>query len=75
MPTGVPGWAADFSRGGHGGTFNELNGGSYGVLAGHWLKFILWGDKESAVFFKQDKATAEAWLNLKKKNLDKIPVL
>ncbi|KAF2665891.1 hypothetical protein BT63DRAFT_442244 [Microthyrium microscopicum] len=75
MPEGVPAWAADYKTGGHGGTYNELNAGSYGVLGSHWLKYVLLGDKESAEFFKQDKATGEGWLNLKKKNLEKIAVV
>jgi hypothetical protein len=75
MPAGVPAWAADYSKYGHAGTYMQPNGGTYGVLGSHWLKFVLFGDKESGEFFKQDKALSDGWINISKKNLDKIPVI
>jgi len=73
MPAGVPAWAGDYESKGHAGTYMVKYAGTYGTLAGHWLKWVFFGDKESADFFKTDKAAAAGWTNLSKKNLDKIP--
>jgi len=73
MPAGVPAWAGDYASKGHAGTYMTKYAGTYGTLAGHWLKWVFFGDKESADFFKTDKAAAAGWTNLSKKNLDKIP--
>jgi hypothetical protein len=73
MPQGVPAWAGDYASRGHAGTYMEKYAGTYGTLAGHWLKWVFFGDKESADYFKTDKAAAAGWTNLAKKNLDKIP--
>jgi hypothetical protein len=75
MPAGVPAWAGDYASKGHGGTYLQKYAGTYGTLAGHWLKWVFFGDKESAEFFKMDKAAAAGWTNLSKKNLDKIPTI
>ena len=75
MPEGLPAWAADFAWNGHGGTYNDLDGGEYGVVGSHWLKWVLFGDKESAEYFKTDKASSIGWTNFQKKNLDKIPTI
>jgi hypothetical protein len=75
MPAGVPAWAGDYASKGHAGTYMQKDVGTYGTLAGHWLKWVFWGDKESAEFFKSDKAAAAGWTNLEKKNLDKIPTI
>jgi hypothetical protein len=75
MPAGVPAWAGDYESKGHGGTYMQKYAGTYGTLAGHWLKWVFFGDRESAEFFKMDKAAAAGWTNLSKKNLDKIPAV
>jgi hypothetical protein len=73
LPAGVPAWAGDYASKAHDGTYRERNGGSYGVLASHWLNFVFFGSKESKDFFKTDKAASMGWTNLAHKNLDKIP--
>ena len=61
--------------GGHGGSYNEVNGGTYGVVASKWLNWLFFGDKDAADFFKADKALSLGWSNIQKKDLDKIPVV
>jgi hypothetical protein len=75
MQAGVPGWLGIWAPGGHGGTYNEVNGGKYGIIGSHWLKLVFFGDKESAEYFKDDKALGDGWTELQKKSLDKIPVV
>jgi hypothetical protein len=74
MPQGVPAWLGNYAPRGHGGTYNEANGGTYGVVGSNWVKFVFFGDKEAANFFKTDKAASIGWTGLKSKNLDKLPV-
>jgi hypothetical protein len=75
LAPGVPGWAGDYSKNGHMGTYMEKNGGSYGVVGSHWLNWVFFGKNESAKFFQEDEASKIGWLNFQKKNLDKIPVI
>ncbi|KAF2663891.1 hypothetical protein BT63DRAFT_484043 [Microthyrium microscopicum] len=71
--TKVPSWIGNYAPSGHPGTFNEVHGGKYGEIAAKWLKWVLLQDKESADWFKNDKATAAGWSEVQKKDLDKIP--
>jgi hypothetical protein len=75
LKPGVPGWIGHWASGGHGGTYNVKNGGKYGVTASHWLRWVFWGEKESAEYFKADKSLEEGWTEIQKKDLDKIPVV
>jgi hypothetical protein len=59
---------------GHGGTFNELNGGVYGVAASHWVNWVLRGKASSATFFTGNEASAAGWTEVTSKNLDKISI-
>jgi hypothetical protein len=59
---------------GHGGTFNELNGGVYGVAASHWVNWVLRGEASSGSFFIGNEAKATGWTEVTSKNLDKIKV-
>lgn len=45
LPVKVPVFHGVFPAVGHGGTYNEDNGGAYGVAAVAWLKWQLQGDK------------------------------
>lgn len=44
MPAKVPVFHGVFPSVGHGGTYNEDNGGAYGIAAVAWLKWQLQGD-------------------------------
>ena len=33
LSEGIPSWLGSWEAGGHGGTYNEVNGGKYGVAA------------------------------------------
>lgn len=45
MPAKVPVFHGVYPSVGHGGTYNEDNGGPYGIAAVAWLKWQLQGDK------------------------------
>jgi hypothetical protein len=74
MPTGIPAWLGNYAPRGHGGTYGEANGGTYGIVGANWLKFVFFGDKEAAEFFKTGKAASMGWTGLKSKHLDLLPV-
>ena len=57
---------------GHGGTFNEINGGIYGAAASHWVNWMLRGNVSSASFFTGGGAKSAGWSDISSKNLDKI---
>ncbi len=55
---------------GHGGTYNQPNGGEFGVVATAWLKWQLEGDKKSGKMFTGSDCglcTREGWTYEKKK--------
>lgn len=47
----VPVAIANLADVGHGGTYNQPNGGEFGVVAGAWLKWQLKDDKEAGKMF------------------------
>ncbi len=67
----VPVAIANLKDVGHGGTYSELNGGEFGVVAGAWLRWQLKGDKEGEKMFTGEDCglcTREGW-NYEKKKL------
>ena len=48
MPAKVPTFYGVYPSVGHGGTYNQDNGGAFGVAAVAWLKWQLMGDKSAA---------------------------
>ena len=48
MPASVPTFYGVFPAVGHGGTYNQDNGGPYGIAAVAWLKWQLMGDTSAA---------------------------
>jgi hypothetical protein len=52
-----------------------VNGGTYGVVASNWLRWVFFGDGKAAEYFKSDKAGKEGWTEIQKKDLDKIPTV
>jgi hypothetical protein len=75
LPASMPSFKADYAPRGHGGTYREANGGIYGVAASHWLKWVFFGDEDSAKWFKGDQPTKDGWTDVRKKNLDKLKPL
>ena len=51
MPAKIPVFYGVFPSVGHGGTYNEDNGGAFGVAAVAWLKWQLLNDSEARKFF------------------------
>jgi hypothetical protein len=47
----IPVAIANLADVGHGGTYNQPNGGEFGVVAGAWLKWQLKNDKEAGKMF------------------------
>ena len=70
----MPSWLGSWEAGGHGGTYNEVKGGKYGVAGSNWLKWILFGDKEAADWFKNGGPEKEGWTDIAKKDLDQIKI-
>jgi hypothetical protein len=75
MDKGVPSWVGSWEKGGHGGTYNEIHGGVYGVAASNWLKWVFFGDEEAANWFKTDAPLKAGWTDVHTKDLDKIQVV
>jgi dienelactone hydrolase len=48
MPASVPTFYGVYPSVGHGGTYNQDNGGPYGIAAVAWLKWQLMGDTSAA---------------------------
>ena len=48
MPARIPVFYGVYPSVGHGGTYNEDNGGAFGVAAVAWLKWQLMGDTSAA---------------------------
>ena len=48
MPASVPAFYGVYPSVGHGGTYNQDNGGPYGIAAVAWLKWQLMGDTSAA---------------------------
>jgi dienelactone hydrolase len=48
MPAGVPTFYGVYPSVGHGGTYNQDNGGPFGITAVAWLKWQLMGDTSAA---------------------------
>jgi hypothetical protein len=59
---------------GHGGTFNEINGGVYGVAASHWVNWILRGNASAADWFTGNGAKTAGWTETESKNLEKLKI-
>jgi hypothetical protein len=70
----VPSWLGSWANGGHGGTYNEVNGGKYGVAASNWLKWVFFADKDAADWFKIGGPEKAGWTDVHSKNLDKIAI-
>ena len=68
----MPSWIGSWEQGGHGGTYNEVNGGKYGVAAANWLNWIFFGDESAASWFKTGGPEAAGWIDVHKKDLDNI---
>ncbi|KAK1753025.1 hypothetical protein QBC47DRAFT_404387 [Echria macrotheca] len=50
LPATTPKWKGNLPVG-HGGTYNQTNGGKFGVAAVHWARWLLRGDKSAATWF------------------------
>lgn len=67
----TPSWKGNLAVG-HGGTYQELNGGKFGVAATRYLlQWTLKGDTTAAEFFTGEEATQEGWV-VESMNLNKI---
>jgi hypothetical protein len=65
---------SNWAPAGHGGTFNQLNGGVYGVAASNWVNWVLRGNKTAASWFTGNDAKAAGWTEIESKNIDKIMI-
>jgi len=74
LPAGLPAFSSNWPPTGHGGTYNQLNGGVYGIAASHWVNWVLRGNATSASWFTGDGAKNSGWTEVESKNLDKIKI-
>ena len=76
LPAGLPAWLGNWAPTGHGGTYNQLNGGVYGVAGSRWVNWVLRVDSVAGKWFT-DNASAqdEGWTDVESKNLDKFQPL
>ncbi|KAL4808176.1 hypothetical protein BDV18DRAFT_158287 [Aspergillus unguis] len=69
--SGVPKWIGNYPVG-HTGTYQEENGGAFGVAAVKWLQYVLRGDEEAGLFFTGGGAEAVGWNGTDSEGLDRI---
>jgi hypothetical protein len=56
----VPKWIGNYPVG-HTGTYDEVNGGAFGVAAVNWLTWIFKGNATAAAFFTAGGAEKAGW--------------
>ncbi|KAF2674294.1 hypothetical protein BT63DRAFT_408496 [Microthyrium microscopicum] len=69
IAAGTPAWKGNWPPAGHGGTFNDLNGGVYGVAGAHWVNYVLRGNESEAAWFNGG-AAKDGWTEVASKSLD-----
>ncbi|KAF2279228.1 uncharacterized protein EI97DRAFT_455503 [Westerdykella ornata] len=72
LSSGVPSWNGNLPVG-HGGTYDQVNGGKFGKAAQLYFRWVLKGDTSVSSFFTGDGARADGW-TVERKDLDKIKV-
>ncbi|KAF2396091.1 hypothetical protein EJ06DRAFT_483978, partial [Trichodelitschia bisporula] len=68
----VVSWLGNWAKTGHGGTYNEMNGGEYGVAASRWVNWVLRGDTSQAAWFTSGGAEKDGWTEVTHRNMDKF---
>ena len=69
LPEGLPAFMGNLDVG-HGGTYDQPNGGEFGRVGTHWLKWQLKGDEESkAEFVGEDCGLCHSDWDIQRKNL------
>jgi len=72
LPAALPAWLGNWAPTGHGGTFNQINGGVYGVAASHWVQWVLRGNATAGKWFTDGSAEKDGWTEVTNKNIDKF---
>jgi hypothetical protein len=72
LAAGVPSWNGNLPVG-HGGTYNDQNGGKFAAAGQRFFRWVLKGDTSVASYFTGDGAQKDGW-TVEKKDLDKIQV-
>jgi len=73
LPKSTPAWLGNLPVG-HGGTYNQVNGGKIGVAASYLFNWVLRGNMTAAAWFTDGTAAkADGW-SFESQNLDKISV-
>jgi len=70
LPSNTPSWTGNQNVG-HGGTYRDRYGGTFGKAASQWLRFVLKGDASSGQWFIGDGAKNDGWA-VQKRALDRI---
>lgn len=72
LRSGVPSWNGNLNVG-HGGTYNDQNGGKFAAAGQRFFRWVLKGDTSVASYFTGNGAQADGW-TVERKDLDKIVV-
>ncbi|KAL4790975.1 hypothetical protein BDV19DRAFT_401673 [Aspergillus venezuelensis] len=68
---GMPKWIGNYPVG-HSGTYQEIDGGAFGVAAVHWLEWVFRESEVSAAFFTQGGAERAGWNETASEGLEKL---
>ncbi|KAL2863354.1 alpha/beta hydrolase family protein [Aspergillus lucknowensis] len=69
--TRVPKWIGNYPVG-HSGTYQEPDGGEFGVAAVNWLRWVLKGDKQASKFFRSGGAERAGWVETESWGLERL---
>lgn len=67
---GVPTWVGNLDVG-HGGTYLDPRGGTFGTAGQHYFRWVLRGDTEASSYFLGDGAESDDW-TVESKDLDNL---
>jgi hypothetical protein len=74
LPAGTPAWKGNLPVG-HGGTYNEVNGGKIGAVASAMYNWLLRGNVTASQWFTSPAALkADGWDDIESRNLEKVQV-
>jgi len=67
---GIPSWKGNLNVG-HGGTYQDPEGGKFGTAAVNWVKWVLRRDVSGRAFFTEGGAQRDGW-SVESKSLERI---
>ncbi|KAF2734662.1 beta xylanase, partial [Polyplosphaeria fusca] len=74
VSSGVPTWVGNYKNVGHGGTYGDVNGGTFGKAAQQYFRWILKGETSTANYFTGNGAKNDGWTTQAKSLDNLVPV-